>query len=76
MDTYEPTREELEAFIKRAGFTPGWRNLESWERRMATQACIELHTARIALQVARDKMDAEGYFPTPEIEHALAVLNS
>lgn len=38
----EPTREELEAFIRRAGFTYGWENLESWARRMAEQAIREL----------------------------------
>lgn len=39
---YEPTREELEAFIRRAGFTHGWENLESAARRIAERACIEL----------------------------------
>lgn len=31
----------LEAFIRRAGFTYGWENLESWARRMAEQAYAE-----------------------------------
>lgn len=31
----------LEAFIKRAGFTGGWRNLETSARRMARQAYDE-----------------------------------
>lgn len=31
----------LEAFIRRAGFTYGWENLESWARRMAEQAYEE-----------------------------------
>lgn len=43
---YEPTPEELEAFIVRAGFRWGWENLESWARSMAERACIELHEAQ------------------------------
>lgn len=39
----EPTRPQLEAFIKRAGFTWGWRELESWARRMAERAVLELN---------------------------------
>lgn len=35
-------RDELEEFIKRAGFTHGWLNLESWARRMAEQAVAEV----------------------------------
>jgi hypothetical protein len=38
-------REQLEAFIRRAGFTYGWENLESWARRMAEQAVKELNAA-------------------------------
>lgn len=68
---YEPTRLELESFIKRAGFTYGWLNLESWARCMAERACVEREQLRSALQLARDKLDEEGYFPTPEIEDAL-----
>lgn len=45
--TYEPTQEELEAFVKRAGFNWGWENLESQARRMAERACIELQQQRI-----------------------------
>lgn len=37
----EPTRDQLEAFIQRAGFKHGWENLESWARRMAEQAVKE-----------------------------------
>lgn len=37
-----PTQEQLDAFILRAGFTYGWLQLESWARRMAEQAVIEL----------------------------------
>lgn len=43
---YEPTQEELEAFIKRSGFKYGWCNLESSARRMAEHALVELHEAR------------------------------
>lgn len=39
---YEPTQADLDAFIRRSGFTYGWENLESWARCMAEQACIEL----------------------------------
>lgn len=35
-------QEELDAFIVRAGFSYGWKNLESWARRMAEQAVKEL----------------------------------
>lgn len=38
-------QKELDAFIVRAGFTYGWRNLESWARRMAEQAVEELEKA-------------------------------
>jgi hypothetical protein len=41
-----PTPEELEAFIRRAGFHFGWTNLESAARRMAEAAVIEIKTAR------------------------------
>jgi hypothetical protein len=34
-------QEQLDAFIKRAGFSYGWQNLESWARRMAEQAVAE-----------------------------------
>lgn len=43
----EPAREELEAFIKRAGFNYGWENLESWARRMAEQAVRESRAAPV-----------------------------
>lgn len=40
-----PTQQEwLDAFIKRAGFSYGWENLESWARRMAEQAYEERST--------------------------------
>ncbi len=42
-------QEWLEAFIKRAGFSYGWENLESWARRMAEQA-YEEHSAIAELQ--------------------------
>lgn len=45
---YEPTQVELDAFIRRAGFTYGWENLESWARRMAEQACIDLREREAA----------------------------
>lgn len=38
--------EELERFIKRAGFDYGWENLESWARRMAEEAVKELSILR------------------------------
>ena len=44
-DQIEPTMPQLEAFIKRAGFNYGWSNLESWARRMAEQAVLELNQA-------------------------------
>lgn len=34
----EAREQFLEAFIQRAGFSYGWKNLESWARRMAEQA--------------------------------------
>lgn len=50
MSKYEPSREQLEAFITRAGFRWGWENLESAARRMAEHACIELQAAHLAAQ--------------------------
>ena len=41
-------QKELDEFIARAGFTYGWRNLESWARRMAEQAVEELADLRRA----------------------------
>lgn len=43
-------QEKLDAFLLRAGFTYGWRELESQARRMAEQAVEELDTltARLA----------------------------
>ncbi|MEY2655333.1 MAG: hypothetical protein RLZZ524_2361 [Pseudomonadota bacterium] len=38
----EPTQRELDDFIVRAGFRYGWENLESWARRMAERAVLEL----------------------------------
>lgn len=32
----------LDDFIRRAGFTYGWENLESWARRMAERAYQEI----------------------------------
>lgn len=37
-----PNQAELDAFIQRAGFKHGWSELESWARRMAERAVIEL----------------------------------
>lgn len=41
----EPTQEQLDQFIERAGFACGWGNLESGARRMAQQAVSELNEA-------------------------------
>jgi hypothetical protein len=49
-------QEQLDAFIKRAGFSYGWQNLESWARRMAEQAVAEAtkeHNAEAALENCR-----------------------
>ena len=39
----EPTQEQLDAFILRAGFRWGWENVESAARMMARQAVTELN---------------------------------
>lgn len=39
-------QKALDEFIARAGFTYGWKNLESWARRMAEQAVAELGMVR------------------------------
>jgi hypothetical protein len=65
----EPTQEQLDAFIKRAGFSYGWQNLESWARRMAEKAVEELNKATLKNQasVTQDAGD-----PAREILNNLA----
>jgi hypothetical protein len=61
----DPTKEQLEAFIQRAGFTYGWERLESWARRMAEQAVVELNAQTDPLTaIARQTMAEEYEFLT------------
>lgn len=61
----EPTQEQLDAFIARAGFRYGWGNLESWARTMAEQAVSELaalqsaQPAEVSDAEIRDALEAE-----------------
>jgi len=50
----EPTQEQLDAFLVRANFTYGWRNLESQARWMAERAVLEINTLEAELLAARD----------------------
>jgi len=48
-EALNPTQEQLDAFILRAGFRFGWENLESAARRMAERAVFEIESAIAAL---------------------------
>lgn len=54
----EPTQEQLDAFIKRAGFSWGWQNLESSARRMAERAVSEIAALQSAQPAAAPDDDA------------------
>jgi hypothetical protein len=49
MNNEDPSQEDLDAFIVRAGFRFGWLNLESWARRMAEQAVVEINRLKAEL---------------------------
>lgn len=65
---FEPTREQLEAFIQRAHFRHGWENLESWARRMAEQAVEEINELQAEVQALRE--DAQRYRKLCDILHS------
>lgn len=49
----EATQEQLDAFIKRAGFSYGWQNLESWARTMARHAVEEINQAALSTHASK-----------------------
>lgn len=66
-------QEWLEAFIKRAGFTYGWMNLESWARRMAEQAYEERNAAHAEGQIKMRERVAAALDNAETLEDCLAV---
>lgn len=54
MDDYEKEKQELENFIKRAGFEDGWYELEARPRRMAEQAVEEIATLKAEIEQEKE----------------------